>query len=66
MPEEILTLKEAAEDSGLSPATLRVQIHNGRLVAVKRGRDWLVSPAALQAYLESRPDDKRRKTETSK
>ena len=51
---EYLTLAEAAEESGLAPATLRVQINRGRLAAVKRGRDWLVDATALFNYLESR------------
>ena len=53
-PKEFLTLSEAAEESGLAAATLRVQIHRGRLAAVKRGRDWLVDATALMNYLESR------------
>lgn len=51
---EYLTLAEAAEESGLASATLRVQINRGRLTAVKRGRDWLVDATALFNYLESR------------
>jgi len=49
-----LTLAEAADESGLAPATLRRQINNGRITAVKRGRDWLVDETALVNYLESR------------
>lgn len=51
---DYLTLAEAAGESGLAPATLRVQINRGRLVALKRGRDWLVDATALFNYLESR------------
>jgi excisionase family DNA binding protein len=50
---EDLSLAEAAERSGLSPTTLRLQIHNGRLKARKRGRDWVVSAAQLENYLEA-------------
>lgn len=53
-PAEWLTLKEAAAIAGLAPATLRWQIRNKRLAAVKRGPDWLVSRAALGNYLEDR------------
>jgi excisionase family DNA binding protein len=53
-PARYLTLVEAAEESGLSPVTLRRQIAAGRLSAVKRGRDWLVDETALVNYLESR------------
>lgn len=57
---EYLTLAEAAEESGLAPATLRVQINRGRLAAMKRGRDWLVDATALFNYLESRDSRGRR------
>jgi len=53
-PAQYLTLAEAAAESGLAAATLRSQISKGRLAAVKRGRDWLVSTAALFTYLDSR------------
>jgi uncharacterized protein YuzE len=53
-PIEYLTLAEAGEESGLSPATLRRQINNGRIAAVKRGRDWLIDGLSLLNYLESR------------
>lgn len=47
-----MTLPEAAELIGLSPTTLRVQIRNGRLQAVKRGRDWMVTRKAIAEYRE--------------
>lgn len=53
-PADWMTLVEAAEESGLTPDTLRRQALNGRLTARKRGRDWLISRAALWNYLESR------------
>lgn len=53
-PIDWMTLLEAAGESGLTPDTLRRQIANGRLAARKRGRDWLVSRAALWTYLENR------------
>ena len=53
-PVDWMTLEEAAAESGLAPATLRRQVLNGRLAARKRGRDWLVSSAALWTYLENR------------
>ena len=52
--KDYLTLAEAARESGLAAATLRVQINKGRIAAVKRGRDWLVDATALLNYLESR------------
>jgi uncharacterized protein YuzE len=52
---EELSLAEAAVrcDPPRSPTTLRIQIHNGRLKATKRGRDWVVTAADLETYLES-------------
>lgn len=52
--EEELTLTEGAAECGLSVETLRAQIRNGRLCAVKRGRDWFVTGRDLFAYEESR------------
>lgn len=45
-----MTLTEAAEALGLRPATLRQQIANGKLHAVKRGRDWHVTPREVERY----------------
>lgn len=53
-PTRLMTLAEAEEETGLSAITLRTQIRNGRLVATKKGRDWLVSSEDLAAYMESR------------
>jgi len=53
-PTTMLTLSEAASESGLSAGTLRVLLNNGRLVGEKRGRDWQVSLSDLYTYLESR------------
>jgi uncharacterized protein YuzE len=52
--QELLTLQEAAQQSGLSPVTLRGQLNAGRLKGEKRGRDWFVDATALLNYLESR------------
>lgn len=45
-----MTLPEAAAQLGLSPSTLRVQIHKGRLLARKVGRDWQISPREVERY----------------
>ena len=52
---EELSLAEAAArcEPPRSPTTLRVQIRNGRLKATKRGRDWVVTSADLESYLEA-------------
>jgi excisionase family DNA binding protein len=43
-------LAEAASILGVSHATLRAQIHRGRLNATKVGRDWLVTRSELERY----------------
>jgi excisionase family DNA binding protein len=43
-------LSEAARLLGVSHATLRAQVHRGRLRAVKVGRDWLVTNAEIDRY----------------
>jgi YD repeat-containing protein len=53
-PATWLTLTQAAEEAGLSPATLRVQLNNGRIRGEKRGRDWFIAQHELWTYLESR------------
>lgn len=45
-----MTLTEAAALLGLSPATLRSQVRHGALRAVKRGRDWHVTPREVERY----------------
>jgi len=59
-PFTLLTLTQAAKVAGLSPATLRKQIHNSRLKATKQGRDWFVPEGALHDYLRSRAPQGRR------
>jgi excisionase family DNA binding protein len=46
----VLTLNEAAERLGVTAATLRQQIANGRLKAKKVGRDWTVSEREAERY----------------
>lgn len=45
-----LGLGEAAELLGVSHATLRAQVHRGRLRAFKVGRDWLVTEEEIDRY----------------
>lgn len=59
MAPTTLTLNEAAAALNLDPSTLRRQIANGRLKAVKVGPAgdpnryvWTVTPAELQRYRE--------------
>jgi excisionase family DNA binding protein len=45
-----LTLAEAARALGLSPETLRWQVHNKRLRARKTGNLWIVTEAEVERY----------------
>lgn len=46
-----LTLVEAAKIAKCNPATLRHHINEGHLIAVKRGKTWLVTREALDKFL---------------
>ena len=45
-----MTLIEAADILGVTAATLRQQIANGKLRATKRGRDWWVTKPEVARY----------------
>ena len=45
-----MTLAEAAALLGVTAATLRQQIANGKLRASKRGRDWWVTKGEVDRY----------------
>jgi excisionase family DNA binding protein len=45
-----VTTNEAAGALGLRPVTVRAAIKAGTLRATKRGRDWHITPAAVEAY----------------
>ena len=45
-----MTLAEAGVALGVTSATLRQQIANGKLRAVKRGRDWWVTAGEVERY----------------
>jgi excisionase family DNA binding protein len=45
-----VTTKQAAEALGLRPVTVRAAIKAGTLRATKRGRDWHITPSAVEAY----------------
>lgn len=44
------TLAAAGELLGLAPATLRKQIHNGRLTAIMIGKTWTVTDREVARY----------------
>lgn len=45
-----LTLKDAAEQLGVTAGALRIQIMRGKLRATKLGRDWTVTPKEVERY----------------
>jgi excisionase family DNA binding protein len=49
----LLTLREAAEQLGITADTLRAQVRRGRLRATKLGRDWLVEEAEVTRYKQT-------------
>jgi len=51
---ELLTLKEAAEYSGLSTDYLRDIAQSGRLEARKMGHIWVTTRQALDEYIATR------------
>jgi len=46
--EPLLNIEEAARLLGLSPWTIRLRIHEGRLNPVRLGRRVLIEPSELQ------------------
>lgn len=61
-----LSLADAAREAGTQPATLRNQIHNGRLRGIKRGSDWVVSSTELANYLANKDPRGRKAGSTAK
>jgi excisionase family DNA binding protein len=49
--EAFITLKEAAAISGLSTGHLALLCKQGKLKAIKKGRDWLTTRKAVAKYL---------------
>ncbi len=50
-PKELISLKEAAELSGLSPSHLRLLVSKGDVWGLKIGRNWVTTAQAVQEYL---------------
>ena len=53
--QALVTLAEAAERTGLSPTHLRTLARARTLWALKKGKAWLTTEAALQQYLATNP-----------
>ncbi len=50
MGGEYMTVKQAAEQLGLSMARVRFLVVHGQLPGVKLGRDWLLTPEGVRAW----------------
>ena len=48
--EDYMTVNEMAQAANVEPDTIRKAIKRKRLVAKKRGRDWLATRQAFEAY----------------
>ena len=56
MPDdELLTLPEIAEMTGMANPTVRVWVNQGRLPATKVGRQWMVRRVDLEKMLADDP-----------
>jgi uncharacterized protein YuzE len=66
LPKPMMPLADAAERVSLAPATLRQQIRNKRLTAVKWRREWWIDERELAAYLERRAPQGRRSARASR
>ncbi len=61
--DELITIREAAELSGLSHSHLRLLIRRGDIWGNKKGRDWFTTVQAVREYIarDRRPGPKPRK-----
>jgi excisionase family DNA binding protein len=55
-----LTTKEAGAILGVNPSRVRQFILEGRLEAVKRGRDWFIEEKALGKLVKMKPGPKKK------
>ncbi|MGY1985446.1 helix-turn-helix domain-containing protein [Blastococcus sp. SYSU DS0669] len=53
-PAPLVTVSEAARLLRLTPRRVRDYVHDGRLPAVRRGREWLLDRAAVLAAADDR------------
>ena len=49
--DELISLREAAELSGLSAGHLRLLVSRGEMWGVKLGRNWVTTTKAVEEYL---------------
>jgi len=50
--DDLITLVQAAEISGLSASHLRLLVRSGEIWGKKMGRDWFTNLRAVQEYLD--------------
>lgn len=50
-----MTTKTAAAELGVTVHRIRALIKAGRLKATKKGRDWHITPAALEKVRDRKP-----------
>lgn len=53
--EELISLIEAANLSGLSHSHLRLLVRRGEIWGKRMGRDWFTTAQALKEYIASQP-----------
>ena len=58
--DEVISLREAADFSGLSAGHLRLLVSRGDIWGVKLGRNWVTTAQAVEEYLarDRRPGPK--------
>jgi excisionase family DNA binding protein len=52
--DTVLTVEQVAEILNLHPKTVRTHIREGRLAAVRTGRQWRIRQADLEAFIEGK------------
>ena len=65
--DELISLSEAAELTGLSASHLRLVVRQGEIWGRKLGRNWLTTEQAVREYLaqEIKPGPKPKKDATN-
>lgn len=63
--QQLITLSEAAQLSGLSHSHLRLLVRKGKIWGAKLGIGWVTTEAAVKKYLatERKPGPKRKEDE---
>lgn len=52
LTSELISVTDAAQRTGLSPAWIRRLLQRGQIEGVKVGRNWLTTEQAIRDYLE--------------